>query len=345
MNADSFQYSHGAPAPLLGALSLILNPVVCLLWAMACAVPAAAAAQVDGFPARPTRLIVPWPPGGSVDPFARLLSQKLPELMRQQVVVDYRPGASGNVGMELAARAAPDGYTVVINSLPTVVNHSLFSRLSYDVMRDLAPVSLLADSPFVLVVHPAVPATSVRELVALAKAKPGQLNYSSAGSGTNLHIAAELFKNLAQVNVIHVPYKGGGPALASLIGNEAQLSFLGIMVVQAQQGAGRMRPLAVTSGKRSSVMPDLPTMAEAGVPGYEFSAWYGVLIPAGTPRGVVSTWNASIVKGLRAPEIAERIAREGADVIASSPAEFGAYMKTELAKWAKVVKDNGLKVE
>jgi tripartite-type tricarboxylate transporter receptor subunit TctC len=323
----------------------VIRAILRLAQALACAVPLAAAAQVDGFPARPTRLIVPWPPGGSVDPFARLLSQKLPELMRQQVVVDYRPGASGNVGMELASRAAPDGYTVVINSLPTVVNHSLFSKLSYDVTRDLAPVSLLADSPFVLVVHPGVPATSVRELVQLAKAKPGQLNYSSAGSGTNLHIAAELFKNLAQVNLTHVPYKGGGPALASLLGNEVQLSFLGIMIVQAQQGAGRMRPLAVTSGKRSPVMPDLPTMAEAGVPGYAFSAWYGVLIPAGTPRGVVSTWNASIVKGLRAPEIAERIAREGAEVIASSPAEFGAYMKTELAKWAKVVKDNGLKVE
>ena len=244
----------------------------------------AAAAQADGFPARPTRLIVPWPPGGSVDPFARLLSQKLPELMGQQVVVDYRPGASGNIGMELAARATPDGYTVVINSLPIVVNHSLFSKLTYDVTRDLAPVSLLADSPFVMAVHPSVPATSVKELVALAKAKPARLNYSSAGSGTNLHIAAELFKNLAGVSLTHVPYKGGGPALASLLGNEAQLSFLGIMVVQAHQAAGRMRAIAVTSPKRSAVMPDLPTIVEAGVPGYEFSAWYGVLIPAAAPK-------------------------------------------------------------
>ena len=317
-----------------------------MLLAMACAIPgAAAAAQAEGFPARPTRMIVPFPPGGSVDPFARMLSLKLPELMGQQVVVDYRPGASGNLGMELAARAAPDGYTVVINSLPVVVNHSLFSKLSYDVTRDLAPVSLLADSPFVLVVHPSVPVTSVRELVALAKARPGQLNYSSAGSGTNLHVAAELFKNLANVNLVHIPYKGGGPALAALLGNEAQLSFLGVMIVQAQQGGGRMRPIAVTSARRSSVMPDLPTIAEAGVPGYAFSAWYGVLIPAGTPPAVVATWNAAIVKALRSPEMAERIAREGADVIASSPAEFGAYMKTELAKWARVVKDNGLKVE
>ncbi len=323
-----------------------MRVALCPLLAMACITPInAAAAQADGFPARPTRLIVPWPPGGSVDPFARLLSQKLPELMGQQVVVDYRPGASGNLGMELAARAAPDGYTVVINSLPIVVNHSLFSKLSYDVTRDLAPVSLLADSPFVLVVHPSVPATSVKELVALAKARPGQLNYSSAGSGTNLHVAAELFKNLAGVSLTHIPYKGGGPALASLLGNEAQLSFFGIMIVQAQQGAGRMRAIAVTSAKRSAVFPDLPTIAEAGVPGYEFSAWYGVLIPAAAPRAVVSTWSAAIVKALRSPDTAERIAREGADVIASSPAEFGAYMKTEFAKWAKVVKDNGLKVE
>src|ERR1044071_3830217 len=191
----------------------------------------ATAAQDESFPARPTRLIVPWPPGGSVDPFARLLSQKLPELIGQQVVVDYRPGASGNIGMELASRATPDGYTVVINSLPIAVNQSLFSKLPFDVTRDLAPVSLLADSPFVLAVHPSVPATSVRELVALAKARPARLNYSSAGSGTNLHIAAELFKNLAGVSMTHVPYKGGGPALAALLGNEAQLSFLGIMVV------------------------------------------------------------------------------------------------------------------
>ena len=305
----------------------------------------AAAAQADGFPARPLRMIVPWPPGGSVDPFARMLSLKLPEVMGQQVVVDYRPGASGNVGMELAARATPDGYTTVINSLPVVVNHSLFSKLSYDVTRDLAPVSLLADSPFVLVVHPSVPVSSVKELIALAKSRPGKLNYSSAGSGTNLHIAAELFKNLAGVSMTHIPYKGGGPALASLLGNEAQLSFLGIMIVQAQSGAGRMRALAVTSPKRSPVFPDLPTIAEAGIPGYEFSAWYGVLIPAATPRPLVTTWNAAIVKAMRSPDMSERIAREGADVIASTPAEFGAYMKTELAKWAKVVKDNGLKVE
>jgi tripartite-type tricarboxylate transporter receptor subunit TctC len=317
-----------------------------LLLALFGIIPAiAAAAQAERFPQRPTRLIVPWPPGGSVDPFARMLSQKLPELMGQQVVVDYRPGASGNVGMELAARATPDGYTVVINSLPTVVNHSLFSKLSYDVTRDLAPVSLLADSPFVLVVHPSVPVKSVQELIAQAKAQPGRLHYSSAGSGTNLHIAAELFKNLAGVNLTHIPYKGGGPALASLLGNEAQLSFLGIMIVHAQQAAGRMRAIAVTSPKRSTVMPDLPTIAEAGVPGYAFSAWYGVLIPAATPAGIVAAWNAAIVKALRSPEVAERIAREGADVIASSPAQFGAYMKSELAKWAKVIRDNGLKVE
>jgi tripartite-type tricarboxylate transporter receptor subunit TctC len=305
----------------------------------------AIAAQADGFPARPTRLIVPWPPGGSVDPFARMLSQKLPELMGQQVVVDYRPGASGNLGMELAARATPDGYTVVINSLPVAVNPSLFGKLSYDVTRDLAPVSLLADSPFVLVVHPSVPATSVKALIALAKAKPGQLRYSSAGSGTNLHVAAELLKNLARVDLVHIPYKGGGPALASLISNEVQLSILGIMIVQAQHSAGRMRALAVTSARRSPVMPDLPAVAEAGVPGYEFTAWYGVLIPAGTPKAIVSNWNAAIVKALRAPDMAERIAREGAEVIASSPAEFGAFIKTEIAKWAKVVKDNALKVD
>jgi tripartite-type tricarboxylate transporter receptor subunit TctC len=316
------------------------------LAAVTCAVPSVAAiAQSEAFPTRPMRMIVPWPPGGSVDPFARLLSQKLPEIMGQQVVVDYRPGASGNLGMELAARAASDGYTVVINSLPVVVNPSLFTKLTFDVTRDLAPVCLLADSPFVLVVHPSLEARSVKDVIAMAKAQPGKLNYSSAGSGTNLHVAAELFKNLAGVNLTRIPYKGGGPALGALLSNEAQLSFLGIMVVQAQQTGGRMRPIAVTSAKRSSVLPDLPTIAESGVPGYAFSAWYGVLMPAGAPRGVVSAWNAAIVKTLRSPDMAERIAREGADVIASSPAQFGAFLKTEIAKWAKVVRDNGLKVE
>jgi tripartite-type tricarboxylate transporter receptor subunit TctC len=290
-------------------------------------------------------MIVPWPPGGSIDPFARLLSQKLPELMGQQVVVDYRPGASGNVGMELAARAVPDGYTVVINSLPIVVNPSLFAKLVFDVVRDFAPVSLLADSPFVLTVHPSVQATTVRELIALARARPGQINYSSAGSGTNLHVAAELFKNLSNTNMNHIPYKGGGPALAALLGNEAQLAFLGIMIVQAQQGAGRLRAIAVTSPKRSTILPDLPTIAEAGVPGFAFSAWYGALIPAATPHHLVGHWNAAIVKALRAPEIAERITREGAEVIASTQAEFSAVLKSELTKWAKVVKENGLKVE
>jgi len=323
-----------------------MRVVLTLLLATACAVPAvAAAAHAERFPARPTRMILPFPPGGSVDPFARLLSQKLTELMGQQMVVDYRPGASGNLGMDLAAHASPDGYTLVINSLPTVVNPSLFGRLSYDVTRDLAPVSLIADSAFVLVVHPSVPAKSVKELIALAKARPGRLNYSSAGSGTNLHVAAELFKNLAGVNLTHIPYKGGGPALAALLGDEAQLSFLGVMIVKAQEGSGRMRALAVTSARRSSVMPELPTIAEAGVPGYEFSAWYGVLIPAGTAPAVVSTWHAYIVKALRSRDVAERIVGLGAEVIASSPSEFGAFLKTELVKWAKVVKDNGLKVE
>lgn len=304
-----------------------------------------AAAQADAFPLRPMRLIVPWPPGGSVDPFARLLNFKLPEFMGQQVVVDYRPGASGNIGMELAARAAPDGYTVVLNSLPLAVNPSLYSKLPYDVTRDFAPVSLLAAAPFVLVVHPSLPATSVKELIALAKASPGKLRYSSAGSGTNLHVAAEFFKSLAGVNLTHVPYKGGGPALASLLSNEAQLSFIGIMVVHGQQGSGKLRPIAVTSAKRSAVMPDLPTVAEAGVPGYEFSAWYGIMIPAAAPRNAVATWNTAIVKALRSPDMAERVAREGAEVIASTPAEFGVYLKAEIVKWAKVVKDNNLKVE
>ena len=316
------------------------------LLAMACTVVSVPAlAQADGFPARPTRMIVPWPPGGSVDPFARLLSHKLPEFMGQQVVVDYRPGASGNLGMELAARASRDGYTVVINSLPVVVNPSLFSKLSFDVTRDLAPVCLLADSPFVLVVHPSVAASSVKDLIALAKAQPGKLHYSSAGSGTNLHVAAELFKNLAGVNLTHIPYKGGGPALAALLSNEAQLSFLGIMIVQAQQAGGRMRPIAVTSPKRSSVLPNLPTIAESGYPGFQAEAWFALMLPAGTPPAILERIRNETLKVLQDTEVQASMAANGLNQVTSTPAELAARIKADTAQWAAVIKDVGIRLE
>jgi tripartite-type tricarboxylate transporter receptor subunit TctC len=303
------------------------------------------ALAADGFPERPLRMIVPFPPGGSVDVVARIAGQKMTEIAGQSIVVDNRGGASGNIGSELAARAPADGYTIMMTTIPLVVNPSLFSKVPYDVVRDFAPISLIAAAPFVLAVHPSLPAKSVKELVALARARPGQLNYASAGSGTNLHIAAELFKNLSGTNIVHVPYKGGGPALSALLGGEAQLSFLGVVAVVPHVKSGKMRALALTAAKRSAVLPDLPTIAESGVAGYEFASWYGVLAPAGTPAPRITKLHDILVRSLRSPDLAGRMATEGADIIAGSPQQFAAYLKTELTKWARVVKDSGLRVE
>ncbi|MFN7086758.1 MAG: Bug family tripartite tricarboxylate transporter substrate binding protein [Burkholderiales bacterium] len=302
-------------------------------------------AQAQGYPSRPVRMVVPFPPGGSIDVLARPLAQKMSELMGQQVVVDYRSGASGNIGTEITVRAPADGYTIMITTIPLVVNPSLYAKLPFDVARDLAPVSLVAASPFVLVVHPSVPVKSVRELIALAKAQPGKLNYASAGNGTNLHVAAELFKNLTKTNIVHVPYKGGGPALAAMLGGETDLSFLGVVPATPHIKAGKMRALATTGAKRAAVLPDLPTVAEAGVKGYEFASWYGVLAPAGTPANVINTLNDHIVRALRSSDLGERFAREGAEIIASSPAQFDAHLKAELARWARVAKEAGLRAD
>lgn len=299
-------------------------------------------AQAQSYPTHAIRMIVPFPPGGSIDVLARPLAQKMSELMGQQVVVDYRSGASGNIGTELTVRAPADGYTIMITTIPLVVNPSLYAKLPFDVARDLAPVSLLAASPFVLVVHPSVPVRSVKDLIALAKAQPGKLNYASAGNGTNLHVAAELFKTLTKTNIVHVPYKGGGPALTAMLGGETDLSFLGVVPATPYIKAGKMRALATTGTKRTPVLPDLPTVAETGVKGYEFASWYGVLAPAGTPAGVINALNAHITKSLRSSDLGERFAREGAEIIASSPAQFGEHLKSELVRWARVAKAAGL---
>ncbi|MBI2296762.1 MAG: tripartite tricarboxylate transporter substrate binding protein [Betaproteobacteria bacterium] len=317
-----------------------------LLLAAACASGSAAAlGQSRDFPSRPVRMIVPVPPGGSVDVVARILHHKLAEVMGQTIVVDNRPGASGNIGTELAARAVADGHTILITTLPLVVNPSLFANPHYDVMRDFAPVLLIAAAPAVLAVHPSVPAASVKELIVYSRARPGQLNYASAGSGTILHVAAELFKSLAKVNIVHVPYKGGGPALAALLGGESDLSFLSVVAVVQHVKVGRMRALGVTSSTRSTALPEVPTIAEAGVPGYEFTSWYGVLAPSATPVERVVALNGHFRNALRAPDMAGRFAAEGAEIIASSSQEFAKHLRAELVKWARVVKEGGLKVE
>ncbi len=302
-------------------------------------------AQLQSFPSRPLRVIVPFPTGGSADDVMRILSNRLAQSTGQNVILDNRPGASGNVGTDLAARAAADGHTLLATTLPLVVNPSLFAHLNHDVVRDFAPVSLIAMAPFVLVVHPSLPASSVKEFIAYARVRPGELNYASAGGGTNLHVAAELFKHLSKLDIVHVPYKGGGPAMAALLGGETHIGFIEVLAAASYSKAGRIRVLGVTGVKQSPALAGVPTIAESGLPGYEFTSWYGVLVPRATAHEKVVALNGHFRNALRAPEMAERFAWVGAEIIASTPEEFGKHLRVELAKWARVVRETGLKAE
>jgi tripartite-type tricarboxylate transporter receptor subunit TctC len=299
----------------------------------------------DGYPARAIRVVVPFAPGGSVDLLARLVAPRLSEGLGQQVVVDNRAGASGNIGTEIVARAAPDGYTLLVNTLPFVVNTHLFPKLPYDVQADFAPVALLSSSPSLVAVHPSLPVRGVRELVDLARAKPGVLNYGTAGPGSNPNIAGELFNLLGKVNIVAVHYKGGGPALVATLGGELAVSFSNISDTYPYVAAKRLRPLAVTSLQRSRAMPDVPTVAEAGVPGYEFVTWHGLLAPRATPRPVVTLLNDRVRRAMTAPDQVRRFEERGLDVVASTPEEFGSHLAAELKKWAAVVKERGMRAE
>jgi tripartite-type tricarboxylate transporter receptor subunit TctC len=316
--------------------------LVTAAFTLTCAV---AGAQVKDFPSKPVRIVVPVPPGGIIDTITRPLAQKMSSVMGQSVVLDNRGGAGTNIGTEIAARATGDGYTLLSQSLALVVNPSLYRKLPFDVEADSAPVSLVAGTPYALIVRNSVPAKSVKELIALAKSRPGILKYSSGGNGSNLHVAAELFKNVTGTDIIHVPYAGGGPALISVLSGDSDLSFQSLVAVSQQINAGKVRALGITGSKRSALLPDLPTVAEAGVPGYEFTSWVGILAPAATPADIVAALNGYIVRAARAPEVVARFANEGAEIIASSPAEFRAYIKTELARWAKVVKASGMRAD
>jgi tripartite-type tricarboxylate transporter receptor subunit TctC len=296
-----------------------------------------AAAQ---YPVKPVRMVVPLVPGGSVDNLARALAQRLTESMGQQVYVDNRGGASGNIGTELVVRAPADGYTIMTVSMTLVVNPFLFRKLPFDVVRDLAPISLIGAVPLVLTAHPSVPVKSVRDLIALARKHPGKLNYASSGKGTNSHLSMELFKSLTRTNIVSIQYRGGGLGQMALLSGEVDLGFNSIVAGVPLIQAGKVRALAISSATRSSVLPDLPTVAEAGVPGYTFSTWYGVLAPAGTPAAIISTLNDHIVKAVRGPELAKRFAYEGAEAIASQPAQFAAHIKSEMARWEKVVRES-----
>ena len=304
-----------------------------------------ASKSAGAYPARPIRLIVPFAPGGSNDIMARLAGQKLSESLGTQVVVDNRAGGSGIIGTDIAAKAAPDGYTVLMMSLTFAVNPSLYSKLPYDTEKDLAPVTLVASAPLMLVVHPSIPAKSVQEFIAYAKSNPGKLNFGSGGPGTTPHLAGEMLKMMAGVRMTHVPYKGGGPALTDLVGGQIQLMLENIPSTLPHAKSGRLRALAVSGLKRSPLVPDLPTLDEAGLKGYEIVGWNGLFVPAGTPRSVVTLLYRETAKALAQSDVKERLATMGAEPVGSSPEEFRAFVKAEIAKWAKVVKEAGLKVE
>jgi len=313
--------------------------------ALAASAVLAAAAQAQTFPMKPIRIVAPVPPGGSVDTVARVIAPRMAEILGQQVVIDNRPGASTNIGTELVARAPADGYTLLANAVPFAANPSFFPKLAFEPLRDFAPISLVATTPHVLVAHPSLPVKDVPGLVALATKRPGEIKYSSAGAGTNLHIAAELLKYLTRTDVVHVPYKGGGPALLALLGGEVETSFPALVAAMGQIGAGRLRALGVTSATRAQSLPQLPTIAEQGVPGYEFTSWVGLLAPAGTPPQVLATLHEAIVKATQAPGMRERFDREGAEVVVSSPADFRKFLVADVARWAKLIKESGMKAE
>jgi tripartite-type tricarboxylate transporter receptor subunit TctC len=304
----------------------------------------AGGANAQNYPAKSIRMIVPVPPGGIIDVVGRILGQKMTEQTGQTVIIDNRTGGLTSVGSEIVARSPGDGYTLLLQSLPMVINPSMLGKMSYDYEKDLAPISLVVTSPYLLVVHPSVPAKSIRELVAVAKAQPGKVTYSSSGNASNLHVAVELFANLAGVKMLHIPYKGGGPALTAVLGGEADLSALAVSAVMPHVNAGRMRALAITSPKRLPALPQIPAAAEA-VPGYDFASWVGVLAPASTPAPLVSIINSIVVKAARAPDVVDRFTRDATDGVANSPAEFRTFIQSEAKRWAKVVKDSGMKAD
>jgi tripartite-type tricarboxylate transporter receptor subunit TctC len=297
------------------------------------------------YPSKPIRLVSPFPPGGSVDVVGRLLAAKLSESLGQQMVVENRSGASGVIGTEVVMNSPPDGYTLLINTIPFVSNQFLMPRAPYDPLRDFVSISMVASAPSFVTVHPSLPARSIQELIALAKAKPGQLYYSAAGVGTNPHIAGELFNLLADVNIVAVQFKGGGPADTAVIAGDVGVTFGNVSQEIGHVKSGRMRALAVTSAKRIAAMPELPTVAEAGVPGYEFDTWFVVAAPKGTARLIVDTLNSHIRKVLTTPEQVKFYEERGLTVIASTPEEAAAYLESEQKKWGRVIKERGIKAE
>jgi len=304
-------------------------------------------AQASGanYPAKQIRVIVPFPAGGPTDAIARAIGQKLSETWGQPVIVDNRPGAGGNIGTELAAKSPADGYTLFIGTVANAINQSLFAKLPFDFVRDFAPVTQNYVTGLILAVHPSLPAHSVKELIALAKAHPGQLSYSSSGVGGTPHLAGELFNSMAGVTMVHVPYKGSAPAIADLLGGHIQLTFDNMLTVLPQVKAGKLRGLAVTMTTRSPLTPELPTVADAGLKGFEVKSWNGVVVPTGTPKEIIARLNGEIVRILRQPDLREKFLVQGVELVPTTPEEFGAFIKQDIAKWAKVIQLSGARAE
>ncbi len=316
----------------------------CLLWVIALGI-AADVAWAQAYPAKPVKILVGFTPGGGVDINARLLASKLTELFNQQVIVENRPGAGTNIANEYVAKSAPDGYTLLFNSPAVVINMSLYRNPPYDALRDFAGVSIFSESTNLLVVPASLPAKSVKELAALARERPGGLNYSSAGSGSTQHLAGELFKLRTGTSIVHVPYKGSAPSITALLAAEVQLSFINPVAVGAHVKSGRLRALAVTSAKRTELMPDVPTMKEAGVEGVELPLWFGLLAPSATPREIVRTLAAGVAKAAHSPDIRMRLLEQGAEPVGNTPEEFDRLLRADVARWAEVVKLSGARAD
>lgn len=332
--------------PLARVCAAVLFPACAVT--VAAQQPAAAQGAVQAYPDRPIRLVVPFPPGGINDLIARIIGQSLAEQMKQTVVIDNRAGAGGTVGLGIAARANPDGYTLAFGATSTVaVSPALYRNLPYDPVKGFAPIAPLAEVPSVALVTPSLPAASMKDLIALARAKPGTLNYASAGAGTSQHMGTELLKTLAKIDMVHVPYKGGAAAIADLIGGQVQLQIEPLPTAMPHIRSGKVRALAVTSRTRLPILPDLPTVAEAaGLPGYELIIWFGLLAPADTPRPIVQRLNREVLRAIASPEVRDRFAQQGASPSAAqTPEQFGTFIRAEITKWAEVARVAGARVD
>ncbi len=326
-----------------GACSAALP--ACVL-AIAMALPQAAMAQaVDGFPSRPMKMIIPFPPGGGTDIIGRTVASKVQEAWGQAVVVDNQAGANGTIGLTMGMKAAPDGYTLTLISTATSINPHIYPNLRYDLLRDFLPLSQLTTQPYLLVIHPSVPARSIQDLLGVARARPGQLNFGSSGVGGTSHMAGELLASLAGIKLTHVPYKGGNPAMQDVVAGNIQMLFSTMLQAQSFIKDGRLRPLGVSGARRHPAMADLPTIAEAGVPGFEVAGWFGLALPVRTPDPVVARWSAELTRVMRLPEVASRIAADGSQAVGGTPEEFRTLIRSEIVKWGKIVKEAGIRAD